>query len=176
MAARFIGGGNRRKPPTCRKSLANFITCYIEYTSPWTGFELTTLMMIGTDCTCSCKSNYHTITTTTTPPKNKQSPLSSNHNLKEYILSFTMWQNFPWYLSVIVVCLEMMWMFKQFSVINPNPKPNPNPNPSPYPNPNPNPNPNCYIRMVTKWKVMGHARWLLQYLTSGVRQGRFYPI
>jgi hypothetical protein len=27
------------------------------------GFELTTLMVIGTDCTCSCKSNYmyHTI-------------------------------------------------------------------------------------------------------------------
>jgi hypothetical protein len=22
----FIGGGNRRKPPTCRKSLTNFIT------------------------------------------------------------------------------------------------------------------------------------------------------
>jgi hypothetical protein len=29
------------------------------------GFELTTLMVIGTDCTCSCKSNYHTITPTT---------------------------------------------------------------------------------------------------------------
>ena len=28
------------------------------------GFGLTTLMVIGTDCTCSCKSNYHTITTT----------------------------------------------------------------------------------------------------------------
>ena len=25
--------------------------CYIEYTSPWTGFELTTLVVIGTDCT-----------------------------------------------------------------------------------------------------------------------------
>jgi hypothetical protein len=30
-------------------------------------FELTILMAIGTDCTGSCKSNYHTITTTTTP-------------------------------------------------------------------------------------------------------------
>jgi len=26
-------------------------------------FELTTFVVIGTDCTCSCKSNYHTITT-----------------------------------------------------------------------------------------------------------------
>jgi hypothetical protein len=29
------------------------------------GFELTTLVVIDTDCTSSCKSNYHTITTTT---------------------------------------------------------------------------------------------------------------
>jgi hypothetical protein len=31
-----------------------------EYTLSWTGFELTTLVVIGTDCTGSCKSNYHT--------------------------------------------------------------------------------------------------------------------
>ena len=31
------------------------------------GFELTTLVVIGTDCIYSCKSNYHTITTTTAP-------------------------------------------------------------------------------------------------------------
>ena len=37
------------------------------YTSPWSRFELTTSEMIGTDCTGSCKSNYHTITTTTAP-------------------------------------------------------------------------------------------------------------
>jgi hypothetical protein len=33
----------------------------------WAGFELTTLVVIGTDCIGSCKSNYHTITTTTVP-------------------------------------------------------------------------------------------------------------
>ena len=31
------------------------------------GFELTTLVAICTDCTGSCKSNYHKITTTTVP-------------------------------------------------------------------------------------------------------------
>jgi hypothetical protein len=31
----------------------------------WAGFELTTLVMIGTVCIGSCKSNHHTITTTT---------------------------------------------------------------------------------------------------------------
>jgi hypothetical protein len=30
-------------------------------------FELTTLVVIGTDCTGSCKSNYNMITTTATP-------------------------------------------------------------------------------------------------------------
>jgi len=34
------------------------------------GFELATLVVIGTDCIGSYKSNYHTITTTTAP-KNK---------------------------------------------------------------------------------------------------------
>ena len=29
--------------------------------------KLTTLVVLGTDCTCSCKSNYHTITATTAP-------------------------------------------------------------------------------------------------------------
>ena len=55
----------RRKPPNCRKSLTNFITwCCIEYTSPETGFKLTTLLVICSDCTGSCKSKYHTFTTT----------------------------------------------------------------------------------------------------------------
>ena len=48
VAVSFIGRGN---------------SC-IEYTSPWTGFELTTLVLIGTDCIGSRKSNYHTNMTT----------------------------------------------------------------------------------------------------------------
>jgi hypothetical protein len=32
------------------------------YTSSWSRFELTTSVVIGTDCIDSCKSNYHTIT------------------------------------------------------------------------------------------------------------------
>ena len=31
------------------------------YTLPWVRFELTTSVVIGTDCIGSCKSNYHTI-------------------------------------------------------------------------------------------------------------------
>ena len=33
----------------------------------WVGFELTTLVVIGTDCIGSCKFNYHMITTTMAP-------------------------------------------------------------------------------------------------------------
>ena len=33
----------------------------------WVRFELTTLVVIGTDCIGSNKSNYHTITATTAP-------------------------------------------------------------------------------------------------------------
>ena len=44
----------------------SYIMC-IKYTSPWMGFELANLVVIGTDCTASCKSNYHMIMTTTAP-------------------------------------------------------------------------------------------------------------
>jgi hypothetical protein len=64
MVVSIIAGGNRSiwgKPQTCCKSLTNFITkCCIE-------FKITMLVVIGTDCTCSCKSNYHPIATTTNP-------------------------------------------------------------------------------------------------------------
>jgi hypothetical protein len=43
-----------------------------EYTLPSARFELTTLMVIGTDCTGSCKSNYHMIMTTTASQKNSK--------------------------------------------------------------------------------------------------------
>jgi hypothetical protein len=36
------------------------------YTSPWSIFQLRTCVVIGTDSIGSCKSNYHTITATTT--------------------------------------------------------------------------------------------------------------
>ena len=44
---------------------------HIMYTSHWSRFQLTTSVVIDTDFigTCSCKSNYYTITTTTVPLK-----------------------------------------------------------------------------------------------------------
>ena len=61
-------GVPRRKLPTCLNSLTNFnhIMLYPVDLS-WAGFELTTLVVIGTDCIGSCKSNYQTIMTTMAP-------------------------------------------------------------------------------------------------------------
>ena len=76
----LLSGGNRRtrrKPLICRIML---------YTSPWSIFELTTSVVIGTDCIGSLKSNYHPITiTTTTAPVCSYS--SRNKNIK-YSLKF----------------------------------------------------------------------------------------
>jgi len=67
----FIGGGNpstMRKPPILSQvtdklyHIMLFRVCLA-----YAGFELTTLVVIGNDCTGSCKSNYHTITARTAP-------------------------------------------------------------------------------------------------------------
>ena len=66
------------KPPTCSKSLTNFIAyCCIEYNSPereacsksLRGNQSHFLVVIGTDCIGSCNSNYHTSTTATAPER-----------------------------------------------------------------------------------------------------------
>ena len=45
----------------------NISVLLVQGTSPWMVFGLTTLIVIDIDCIGSCKSNYHTITTTTDP-------------------------------------------------------------------------------------------------------------
>ena len=44
----------------------------------WAGFKLTTLVVIGTDCIGSCKSNYHTVTTTTAPYSGRSGVISND--------------------------------------------------------------------------------------------------
>ena len=56
------------------------------YTPPWSRFEPTTSVVLGTDCICSCKSNYHTITATTASSlKTKKSWKISQYNVHIYI-------------------------------------------------------------------------------------------
>jgi len=58
------------KPPTCH------IYHIMLYTSHWSKFELTTLVVINTDCIGSCKSNYHMIMAMTAPSKNIENLLT----------------------------------------------------------------------------------------------------
>jgi hypothetical protein len=51
---------------TCSRSVIFCFLCkwnWPNYTTPWMGFELSTLVVIGTDCSGSCKSNYHIMIT-----------------------------------------------------------------------------------------------------------------
>ena len=57
--------GENRRPVVSHWQTLSITQCRIEYTSPWTVFKLTTLVVIGTDCIGSCISNYHTIPTIT---------------------------------------------------------------------------------------------------------------
>ena len=59
--------GVQSEPPTCPKSLTNYHIMLYQVQIAITGLELTTLVVIGSDCISSCKSNYHTIMTTTAP-------------------------------------------------------------------------------------------------------------
>ena len=66
--------------------------CCIEYTSPWAGFKLKTLVVIGTDCMGNGKYNYHVIKATT-----PQQPQSS------WVSVCYIWQGSPLPISLIVI-------------------------------------------------------------------------
>ena len=62
------------------------------YTSSWSRFELTTSVMIDPDCIYSCRSNYHTITTTIAPHSLWEESLNSGgqqfHKYQQNSLAF----------------------------------------------------------------------------------------
>ena len=83
-----------RKPLTCRKLMKNYHIILYRVHIVWTGFELTTLVLIGSDCIVSYKSNYHTITTTSAPIT-----LGTNHLTFREAIFFLPSQNFSFYLK-----------------------------------------------------------------------------
>jgi hypothetical protein len=63
------------------------------YTSPWSRFELTTSVVISTDCIGICKSNYHTITAKT-PPVEKRRYIWSNYGKSHSTMYMYIMNNF----------------------------------------------------------------------------------
>jgi hypothetical protein len=60
-----------RKQEDLQKTTDKFYLIML-YTLPWSRFEPTTSVVIGTDSIDRCKSNYHTITTTTEQIENQK--------------------------------------------------------------------------------------------------------
>ena len=71
-----VPGENHRPATSNRPTLSHNVF------SLWTGFELTTLVVTDTDCTDSCKSNDHTITTRKIHVKYYHRPLHCTKNNK----------------------------------------------------------------------------------------------
>ena len=65
VAVSVIGGGNRSTEAKTTDKLYHIMLNQVHLACA--GFELTTLVVMYTDCIGSCNSNYHTIATTTVP-------------------------------------------------------------------------------------------------------------
>jgi hypothetical protein len=78
------------------------------YTSPWSRFELTTSVVIGTDCICSCKSNYHTITTTTAPSTDAYLTIN---------LCIVYYSPPPWQTIMLFKSHKIWWSIPDFTIL-----------------------------------------------------------
>ena len=91
MAVSFISGGNREylQKTTCRKSLKNLMSCREHFSTS------VIYVVIGTECTCSCKFNNHTIVNTTIPSMTMTRTYKINSNKVNVLHTFIiMWLKF----------------------------------------------------------------------------------
>jgi hypothetical protein len=87
------------------------------YTSPWPKFELTTSVVIGTDCIDSCKSNYHTITATTALYK-KNPENYRDRDIFSYLQFYRLCHNWPIIFSIRVSSLILAKLFNEIIETN----------------------------------------------------------
>ena len=79
-----------RKPVYPQKTTDS---CCKSLTTPWSRFELTTSVVIGTDYIGSCKSNYHMIMATTAPTYKGTKLYVNIHSQGQHITAIIQTQN-----------------------------------------------------------------------------------
>ena len=70
--------------PQVTYKLYHILLYWVNLALAWAGFELTTLVVIGTDCIGSHKPNYHMVTTTTVPYKHGYTLSESKTSFGKY--------------------------------------------------------------------------------------------
>jgi len=99
VALSFIGGGNHVPTASCWLTLSHNVVSSTPRLSG--GFELTTLVMIGTDCIGSYKSNYHTTTTAPNP-------------FETFVVRWWIYLLFYWLnVSIMIFCLILSFLFTE---------------------------------------------------------------
>ena len=100
----------RRKPLTCRKSLTRLYHIMLYWVHiAWTGFELTTLVVIGTDCIGSYTFNYLMITTTMAL-EDKSSTFTTKYSIKSS--TFCLVKVSVWGLLFLTIDFFLVFGFK----------------------------------------------------------------
>ena len=96
VAVSFIGGGNRRT--TDLSQVSDKLYHIMLHTSPWSRFVLITLVVIGTNCIGSCKSNNHTIKTTTATASPSSIKIQNITDIRAFPkdLNYLAFQSFDW--------------------------------------------------------------------------------
>ena len=87
----------------------------MQYSSPWSRFELKTSVVIGTDSIGSCRSNYHTITAMTTPTakyNGKKANKKKNNGLQNTTQKIKDWATKPrrWTRELTIEQHKTLWV------------------------------------------------------------------
>ena len=91
------------------------------YTSPWSRFELTTSVVVGTDSIGNCKSNYNAITSTTTPHLLFEIfKIKLSFYVRVVQISFSIWNKiFDVRIGILLTCEKHLYMYQSLDLGTP---------------------------------------------------------
>ena len=97
---------NHRHATSCFQTLSHNVVW-----STWGGFEITTLVVIDTNCTGSCKFNHHTILTMTAPHTHtlEGSTFKIKILFELWLLEWRFWLNYDYHLDSVKLLKTVFW-------------------------------------------------------------------